>query len=138
MSHFATLVLVDGGTEDVEGRVAELLAPYDENDECFREGSRWDWYQIGGRWTGAISDYDPESDPDNTEVCNLCAGSGVRTDMIVANGCNGCKGKGTRLKWPTQWKRHPDDIVSVADVPSDCIPFALVTPDGKWRESGRG
>ena len=46
MSHFATLVIVPSETEDVEARVTELLAPYDENEEWFREGSRWDWWQI--------------------------------------------------------------------------------------------
>jgi hypothetical protein len=56
MSHFVTLVLVDSKTprEDVEDEVHRLLAPYDEDGEWFREGSRWDRWMIGGRFTGWI------------------------------------------------------------------------------------
>jgi hypothetical protein len=39
-------------TDDVEGRVAEIMTPFDEYGEdtyC----AFWDWYVIGGRWAGA-------------------------------------------------------------------------------------
>jgi hypothetical protein len=29
------------------------------------------------------------------EKCNLCAGTGTRTDMVVRDGCNKCAGKGS-------------------------------------------
>lgn len=57
MSHFTVLVIGDN--------VDEQLAPFDENLEVeFQEGedgeegyycnprAKWDWYSIGGRWTG--------------------------------------------------------------------------------------
>lgn len=56
MSHFAVLVIGDN--------IEEQLAPYDENIEVpeyaredntmttYNPKSKWDWYQIGGRWTG--------------------------------------------------------------------------------------
>ena len=138
MSHFCTLVLIPRDCPDPEEKVTELLAPYDENGEWSKEGSRWDWWQIGGRWTGAMSDYEPHEDPENIETCDLCHGTGTRTDLSVPNGCNGCYGEGTRLKWPTQWKNVPEkDMIPAVDVPADFIPFALITPDGKWREKGR-
>ena len=34
----------------------------------YNPDSQWDWYQIGGRWTGYYSNYDPATDPKNIEV----------------------------------------------------------------------
>lgn len=53
MSHFKVLV-VSQTPEQVE----QLLAPYAEEGEWFRPAdeerpeSRWDWWQLGGRWSG--------------------------------------------------------------------------------------
>lgn len=56
MSHFLTAVIVPATPDegDILKSVAELLASYDENGECFREGSHWDWWTIGGRWDGEL------------------------------------------------------------------------------------
>lgn len=36
---------------------------------------QWDWYQVGGRWTGWLEpEYEPHMDPRNTEQCMLCVG----------------------------------------------------------------
>lgn len=60
-------------------------------DECAGSGTRsttrnpkskWDWWQIGGRWTGALDgDYDPCQDIENQEWCKVCDGTGNRTDF---------------------------------------------------------
>lgn len=80
--------------------------------------SQWDWYQIGGRWTGLFDGYSPEKDPANIEVCNLCSGTGVRKDMEIpgphdGKGCNGCRGEGKRVKWPTEWSSNKGDVILV-------------------------
>lgn len=36
--------------------------------------SKWDWYQVGGRWTGFLSDYNPLDDPNNVKECFHCQG----------------------------------------------------------------
>lgn len=46
MSHFTVTVC----TKDPD-RLDEILAPFDENREG-AEDAKWDWWQIGGRWTG--------------------------------------------------------------------------------------
>ena len=147
MTHFATLVLVGERLDysEAEDAAGALLAPYAEDDEWFREGSRWDWWVIGGRWTGALDpEYDPFTDLRNTEVCDLCSGTGIRPDGLErfgeewvrqVNGCNGCKGKGTRIAFALA--PHPKDVLPVRDLPDDFVPAALVTPDGKWHERGR-
>jgi hypothetical protein len=59
-------------------------------EECKGTGSytstynpkaKWDWYQIGGRWTGVLDNYNPEKDPKNQEPCPYCKTTGIRTDL---------------------------------------------------------
>ena len=57
MTHFAVLVLTNE-KDDIRAAVDKLLAPYDENGEFFREGSRWDWWEVGGRWRNALLPFD--------------------------------------------------------------------------------
>ena len=39
-------------TDDVEGAIKKILAPFDEDAEDARH-ALWDWYQIGGRFAGS-------------------------------------------------------------------------------------
>lgn len=44
-------------------------------EDCYHcDQSLWDWYTIGGRWSGALTGYDPYSDPSNKTVCRWCNG----------------------------------------------------------------
>ena len=72
--------------------------------------AKWDWWSVGGRWSGMLApDYDPHVDPANKETCFLCAGTGKRTDMDVASGCNGCDGTGLRLKHASSWRQFGNE-----------------------------
>jgi hypothetical protein len=135
--------------------------PDKDCDECGGDGvvistynpdSKWDWYQVGGRWSGQFdSDYDPATDPDNIETCFICRGTGMRNDTLGQEArakdpnytCNGCGGKGTSVKWPTQWKNDRGNIESVSNLlkledekfSEVAVPFAIVSKDG-WAERG--
>lgn len=106
--------------------------------------SKWDWYQVGGRWSGFLTEYDPESNPKNKQVCFLCGGTGMRTDDLGNKfretnpeyKCNGCNGTGIQTKWPTQFAPYEGDILPILLVKDDKIPFAIVTPEGEWIEHG--
>jgi hypothetical protein len=145
MSHFSVLVLTEDEVtrESAEAVVTPLLAPYDENDEWFADGSRWDWWVVGGRWTGSLDGYKPHEDINNFEVCTLCQGAGVRPDWDrfggdwyeSVNGCNGCFGNGISLAF--SYLPHPGDVQPVGNVAPDFVPFAIVTPTGEWLEQGR-
>jgi hypothetical protein len=97
----------------VEAAVAHQMAPFDENGTWFRDGSRWDWWCIGGRFSGkfAAPGYDPSKDPTNTETCFLCQGTGKRNDALgyeqrlrdPSYTCNGCRGTGKQLKSASDW-----------------------------------
>ena len=146
--HYSAYVLIPG-EGDVDELVAEAMSPYDENrdvEQVTEDGETywhnpvgfWDWYQIGGRWTGQLSGYDPDSDPSLLEVCNLCQGTGQRNDEAgrssrAANPdytCNGCDGKGKHPVWPTQRPRHDGDIqdalVVLPSLTEDKTPFSFI------------
>ena len=80
--HYGILVVLPKPSRDVKARVENALQPYGD-------GNKWDWYQIGGRWSGVLDGYKPEDDPRNKEP-------------------NG------QEKWPTEWAAHPGDIADIA------------------------
>jgi hypothetical protein len=59
--------------------------------------------------------------------------------MEVADGCNGCQGKGKRVKWPTKWKKYDADILPALQVKqstSDVSAYAFLR-DRHWHEGQR-
>lgn len=138
--HFCALVVIPP-EGDVEQAVTEAMAPYDEADES-ASIAFWDWWQIGGRWTGHLDGYDPRSDEALLEPCDLCRGTGMRTDEIgkamrkkdPAFRCNACDGKGKRAKWPTDWPRRDGDtqpveaVIKLLTEKPDKAPFTLIAP----------
>lgn len=148
--HFFAAVVIPSADRDVAGAVEAALAPYCQYDGENHDGW-WDWFQLGGRWTGTWDEtYDPATDPANVEVCDLCAGTGTRPDgaelfgaewVASTNGCNGCHGEGTRLKWPTDWATCAGDVITVREALSRelAMPYTVVTPEGAWhRETWDG
>ena len=135
--------------------------PNPKCDECGGTGSYestrndegyWDWWVRGGRWTGIFASEaeQPENNPKNYETCKQCNGTGLRNDKIgreererdPAYTCNGCSGKGKHMKWG-DWERTSDnDQIKVSELLKredldKLIPFAIVTPDGKWHQKGK-
>jgi hypothetical protein len=149
---------LDSAQADMEQEEHALVAAHPDCDkadpdctECHGGGTfrstrnpkaRWDWFQVGGRWTGTFTGYDPEKDGSNTETCFLCRGTGLRDDAIGTQmrledpgyKCNGCQGTGKAVKWPTGWRKYDGDVMPVSMLPGDFVPYALVTPDGEWHE----
>lgn len=142
MSHFPVLVILpddipfDNPHGEIEDKVAELLAPYDENEEMFAEGSRWDWWVIGGRWDGAIRNLAWQ---ELKETCFLCKGTGKRPDMEVENGCNGCAGTGLSSVWPTDPRYHQleRNMLRVKELDPEFSIDHFVVPTGQWCEKAR-
>jgi hypothetical protein len=150
MSHAAILVAINGAftQEEVKEAVTEQMAPFDENGEWFGNGSRWDWWVIGGRYVGLLDEYDPAADPANTEVCSLCSGTGIRPGgreefgaewFESVKGCNGCQGAGTHVAW--SYQPHVQDIMRVKDVKrlirSEPLAAYAFLRNHRWQERGR-
>lgn len=141
--HAVALVILPKDALDPEAHVKQAMAPFEEefDDEADRYRGHWDWWQIGGRWTGKLSGYDPRLDPDNIKTCSLCNGTGKRPDaeqfgpewLEWSGGCNGCGGKGAEVTWPTSYKRHHGDVGPVtAAKQHDFYPYSILTPEGRW------
>lgn len=135
MSHYGVLVIIepDGQMDQarIDALVKEALAPF--------EGSRLDWYQIGGRWTGHFTGYNAEADPRNREQCDLCGGTGDRAtfrgelkENQHPSGCNGCLGTGEHAKWPTEWTRHDGDVRPVDVLNEGDLDVYAVCDGGRW------
>lgn len=108
--------------------------------------SKWDWWTIGGRWTGLLSGYKPDEDPRNFKTCWLCAGAGKRDDALgravraqnPEYTCNGCNGTGRMLKFPTEFVQEGNiaPVSGILPLKPEQIPFAVLAPDGSWYERG--
>lgn len=127
-----------------------------EKTEAFLEEYKdrvWDWYQIGGRWTGTLDKYNPEDDPANIVKCDLCDGTGDRKDLSPpahkesCGGCNGCHGKGKRVVWPTQFGDRDGDIMPLdkcldvvkewAQDPEEAGKAEVQTAEERYGKSGK-
>ena len=57
MSHFVGLCFGDNWENDLEYYYEGLeVEPYEEDDQMitYNPNSKWDWYSIGGRWSGFL------------------------------------------------------------------------------------
>jgi hypothetical protein len=111
--HKGVILLVKtADREDAIDQVESFLEPYGDGDV-------WDWYEVGGRWTGTLTGYDPAKDERNIETCDLCNGTGDRKDLDPpewkkqCNGCNGCDGTGKKVKWSLV--KVDDDVMPLTD-----------------------
>lgn len=143
MTHFPVVVFTKTGTgEEVE----ELLAPYDEQGEFFRDGSFWDWWVIGGRWEGAMVNEPPIT---VERPCNICGATGKRLPVPdVGPGdvpCNGCEGTGKVTELAGSIFGSPpnyeEDLfrrncMTPDKIHPDFVPQMFVTPDGEVHSAG--
>lgn len=59
------------------------------------------------------------------EECDLCKGSGFRTDAIVTGECNGCQGKGQRRPWDTHYPFSVENVREFAEFLQDSGGFEI-------------
>lgn len=160
MTHFAVVVFTKD-RDDAMGSVEQLLAPYDEQGEWFAEGSKWDWWVLGGRWEGAMVNERPVT---VRVPCGLCGATGKRDRAELVSkdpryaddkeyaewvewcgGCNGCGGEGYREELAGSIYGSPPgfgeqqarrNILEATAIHPDFVPAAFVTPTGEWVEAG--
>ena len=108
----------------------------------YNPDSKWDWWVIGGRWQGDLDpDYDSTKDERNYSICKYCNGTGDRPDLEPpewkkeCNGCNSCHGTGKSMNF-TLAPHDEGNIKPVSEI-LDYVPFAILTPDGRWHEEGK-
>jgi hypothetical protein len=119
----------------LQGILEGILAPYSEEGANTR-AAFWDWWQIGGRYTGQHDHYHGWEDPINQEPCDLCRGTGIRPDMSKeemewVRGCNGCDGKGIRTSY--DYVDHEQDVMPLKDISEDLTCYTLIITGEKDR-----
>lgn len=135
--------------DDYVRQVTQILAPHEVREDV-DEGGFWDWWQIGGRYTGEGSEYRPEMDERNYKKCHWCNGTGMRSDAIgiaarsrdptyTCNACgdvnadvgwtHGLMGPGKELKWPTEWIDVPENVRHVSAISPDLTCYTLILPN---------
>jgi len=128
--HYHAEVWLPKDTENVRETVEDIMAPYQEEHS---NNGFWDWYSIGGRWTGVHDGYDASQDIRNYAICNMCYGTGIRTDLVektgevhakACRGCNSCSGRGVRREWDNT--PHPGDIMELDKVKDSMSCFMLL------------
>lgn len=128
MHYHAEVWVSEDPTGNEESILNDLMGPSEEDDNGY-----WDWFVHGGRWTGAHDGYEPANDIRNYEVCDLCHGTGQRTDGDFTNdpvwveqsrGCNSCAGTGAKRSWENA--PHDGDTMALDSVKQDLDCFTLV------------
>lgn len=125
--HFSLLVLADG-TKTLEEIMAPFYEAWEADDPYTVEmeddgerywanpNSKWDWYQVGGRWRGLIE--------------ASIGGHGERNIFDFEN-------LGLLSDTRGQYERGHFDIARVCDITSldTNMLHDVLTPDGVWHES---
>lgn len=124
-SYFVDKIKIDTlVTEHLAKLHPDFDKPDPECEECngtgmvtstYNPSSKWDWYSFGGRWDGWITNRTPEDDGQG----------GFNFDDKFRQPDKNVVKVGDMLD---NWDRYDGD---------GPIPFALVTPDGLWHESGK-
>lgn len=116
--------------ELIESEMAPHMEVYNEDTE--ESTGWWDFWVIGGRWTGAKDGYDPADEDANYTPCDLCNGTGDRPGVGGPGYCNAChtgrekERPGFKLVWPTQFKSHAGDVAPISQLPDDFNCYRLV------------
>ena len=105
----------------------------------YNKDSKWDWYQIGGRWSGYWADYDPSGDPKNSIPCYRCKGTAKESNGT--DKCRMCQGTGKTVSWPTSWSPIEEDMLEVPELikrikenENITSSYCIITPQGEWLE----
>lgn len=95
-----------------EEQITRIMQPFeegyidtgevDEDGEPIQNhnGGFWDWWQIGGRWSGSHDGYNPEKNPRNN--------------------------KGGMPVWPTEFENHYGDVLPVSECRESLTAHTLI------------
>lgn len=120
MGHTGIILLVKAESRQQAVKYAkEFLADYGD-------WRVYDYYRIGGGWSGWLTNYNPRDNPANLEFCSCCNGSG-KSPSNANDPCFPCQGTGKSLKW--ELASYKGDVLPLRDVKEDVLKFL-----GSWRE----
>jgi hypothetical protein len=123
MSHFSVLVIGDSQTQKLEQLEQyyepEEINPDGSTNETRNPDSKWDWYEIGGRWAGSLkhkADIAGESELPPPPNFSWGWSEEDQQKILAENGCD------------------VDRLCNIANI-AEISTFAVIK-DGKWYEKG--
>ena len=148
--------------EDEEYEVDETMG---KPGRWYNPNARWDWYCVGGRWCGQLkllegrkgwygSDYSEEEreqlkkgrcDSAYVQDCDFSPNQEVykkalRFWEVIVEGkpcTDGEKDAFFNIFKPEYYRQQYGTKENYARHQSDFLPYAFLTPDGEWHETGR-
>jgi len=137
-NEFATLFKEGLYTQIFESYDGGELGPDGHWGYWHNPNAKWDWYVVGGRWSGVLDTYDPKSEPLNWKICSICHGTGDRPGWVTykidpqkpgeklrvfvddwakkCDGCNACQGRGVVLKHSGFFVSHGGDALLMGEI----------------------
>lgn len=106
----------------------------------YNPNSKWDWYQIGGRWKNLLIINDPENES-KTKHVNSAKIKDIRWDLMIKESENEYRKTdkeyfekiyNTNESYRKKYKTLENIINSICSFNT----YAVLTPDGKWHEPG--
>lgn len=110
MSHFLTFVIVGTHVDDPARRAEELMMPFFHGGGAYNSGNpmtKCDGFVIGGRYDQELFGVEP--------MYNLTPAQ-------------------FQERYGFDVVKDEDNIRLASEVPRQLIPYAIVTPEGSWRE----
>ena len=129
----------DASDEDVLRRFGDIYT-FDADGNItstYNPESRWDWWVVGGRWSGGLVRKDG-STCDECRVSELSLGFAQgEYEALCSEYLDLVSGKGDSYMSPEYYERAYGDPDTYARAHAPNVFRALVTPDGAWHEPGR-
>ena len=159
MSHFTTAVFTK--TNDMS-EVEKLLAPYDENlevkpykdeygeESTYNPKSKWDWYEIGGRWSGLLKLKDGKSGKKGEPAYGCTPAEADEYDSCLTSDLNFEAMKQARYtqmeSFENCWEKkfykpeyfnrmYPSEYIYIK-TKTTFGTHSVITPDGNWHSCG--
>lgn len=130
-------------------RIYKEEIKYYESDEISEDGgiystynpkSRWDWYEVGGRWKNMLIINNPYN-PESTIRANSALVKDIRWDLMIEESKKHIEPYEDYIKTSFYSKEYLEQVYPTEkEYMRDMIEFntyAVLTPDGEWHEPGK-
>ena len=119
MAHTGAIILVKAASRREAVKNAKQFL------HRFGRGRVYDYYSLGGYWSGLLTGYEPRDNPLNQETCSHCHGTGKDASQ-EERACYKCNGTGKSLKW--RWVPYKGDVMPLSEVKDRVLVYL-----GDWR-----
>lgn len=131
----AYAMMIDGRETDADGNIYSTYNP----------DSKWDWYEIGGRFKGHLKIKDAGCRADEARIKNVDFGIDQKVyddaldfwDVVVDKTKKPTEGRDYMTIFKIEYfKKYYKDRETYARIMASFSTYAVITPDGEWHSAG--